>query len=74
MSYDAVNQMIAQYQSIDVDGNHIEQRVIIDYKQVGALALRPPPNTQYTQNIKIAHQYKKTLFICNFIIYSGSSP
>ena len=37
MSYDAVNQMIAQYQSIDVDGNHIEQRVIIDYKQVGSL-------------------------------------
>ena len=51
MSYDAVNQMIAQYQSIDVDGNHIEQRVIIDYKQVGALTLRYPLPTHTIHKI-----------------------
>ena len=39
MSYDANNQMIAQSQLLYVDGNQVEQKLIMDYKTVCILQL-----------------------------------
>ena len=39
MSYDANNQMIAQSQLLNVDGNQVEQKLIMDYKTVCILQL-----------------------------------
>ena len=34
MSYDAVNRMVGQWQRLYVDGNVVEQHLVIDYNKV----------------------------------------